>query len=517
MKFKKKGFTIVELVVIMAVIGILVLLAVPKFKNYTDEASITRMKSNIKELENASERYYMHEQDWPRISDEPYTSEQLSDFAEEIKSNTGQTINLDTSGKYYELDYIKLSKYVQKPKDGIRYVIQNPVGDVFYLDKLTPEGVAHFKTIEESNGNQSPETNPTPSPSIPTEPPISTPTPTPEVNVGIFHGLDALAFDKNINTWTSVDNNSVVTWNEDLANKSIHVYLRKVGVNNSYLRAYFKDINGNNLSFYDTSGNLLTYMEAYNTGVIDSQNAYFNVIIPEGAIKITFVTNELSNSYVRDIYVGEDLVRPEPVENITSVSKEMSITLNWEQMNSDYQKTFIFRNDVYIGYTAGLTFTDTPLFPSTEYKYTLQIIDTSGNASNKVDYITKTLETPIAFSGLAATAFDKNVDTMVSVTNSSVVTWTGDLENKKLNIYLRKSGANNTYLRAYFKDANGNTLSFKNVAGTTLTYVESYNTGLTNSYNTYFQVIVPKNAVKITFTNNNNNSSAYVRDIHIAN
>jgi len=137
---KKKGFTIIELIVVMAIIGVLVLLAVPKFMNHTQQARLTQIKSDTKQLENASERYYMDKNDWPRISDIPYTSAQITTFAQEVTDKTGQVVTLDSSGSYYDVDYTKLQQYIQKQKNDIHYIIQNPVGEIYHLGKLTTIG-----------------------------------------------------------------------------------------------------------------------------------------------------------------------------------------------------------------------------------------------------------------------------------------------------------------------------------------------------------------------------------------
>ena len=68
----------------MAIIGILVLLAVPKFMGYTKEAKFTKLISNTKQLENASERYYMDKNDWPRLTDISYSSAQITAFSQKI-------------------------------------------------------------------------------------------------------------------------------------------------------------------------------------------------------------------------------------------------------------------------------------------------------------------------------------------------------------------------------------------------------------------------------------------------
>lgn len=49
---RNKGFTLIELIVVIAVIGILVLLAAPKFLGYTQEAKLSQIKNDVKTNEN---------------------------------------------------------------------------------------------------------------------------------------------------------------------------------------------------------------------------------------------------------------------------------------------------------------------------------------------------------------------------------------------------------------------------------------------------------------------------------
>jgi len=146
-KFKNtKGFTIIELIVVMAIIGILVLLAVPKFMNHTQEAKFTKFISNTKQIENASERYYMDKNDWPRLSDTPYSADQINAFSQKIYDATGKEVTLDPAGDYYDIDYSKLSQYVNIPDIKLDYIIQNPVGNVYALENITQEATVRLET-----------------------------------------------------------------------------------------------------------------------------------------------------------------------------------------------------------------------------------------------------------------------------------------------------------------------------------------------------------------------------------
>jgi len=142
----KKAFTIIELIVVMAIIGILVLLAMPKFMGYTKEAKFTKFISNTKQIENASERYYMDKNDWPRLNDIPYTADQLNAFSQKIYDTTGKEVTLDTAGKYYDVNYDKLLQYIKVPNDKLNYVIQNPVGAIYALENLTQEAELRLAT-----------------------------------------------------------------------------------------------------------------------------------------------------------------------------------------------------------------------------------------------------------------------------------------------------------------------------------------------------------------------------------
>lgn len=61
----KRGFTLIELIVVMAVIAILVLLAAPKFLGYSDKTKTTQITSDIKVLETQIDEYVMKHDNFP--------------------------------------------------------------------------------------------------------------------------------------------------------------------------------------------------------------------------------------------------------------------------------------------------------------------------------------------------------------------------------------------------------------------------------------------------------------------
>ncbi|PMC61046.1 pilus assembly protein PilA [Finegoldia magna] len=57
LKKKKKGFTLLELLVVLAILAILIAIAIPVYKNQKEKAAITAHNANVRVLETALESY----------------------------------------------------------------------------------------------------------------------------------------------------------------------------------------------------------------------------------------------------------------------------------------------------------------------------------------------------------------------------------------------------------------------------------------------------------------------------
>lgn len=57
---KTKGFTLIEILIVIAVISILIGIALPRFRGMQEEGNITKAKGELRTLQTAVESYYIH-------------------------------------------------------------------------------------------------------------------------------------------------------------------------------------------------------------------------------------------------------------------------------------------------------------------------------------------------------------------------------------------------------------------------------------------------------------------------
>jgi len=69
-KLTLSGFTLVELMIVVSILGILAALVIPKFTNASETALVSATKNQLRSMRTALERYKLdHDDDYPAIGD----------------------------------------------------------------------------------------------------------------------------------------------------------------------------------------------------------------------------------------------------------------------------------------------------------------------------------------------------------------------------------------------------------------------------------------------------------------
>lgn len=131
----KKGFTLIELMVVMVVIAILVGIAIPRFKGMQDEANITKAQSELKTLQVAVESYRSN-QDPPEY---PETSSSLvEDYLLDASPKIMSAIVYDPFNPDNQAEY--------------QYILSDD-GQYYVIYSYGPDGVANILGIQDSTGD----------------------------------------------------------------------------------------------------------------------------------------------------------------------------------------------------------------------------------------------------------------------------------------------------------------------------------------------------------------------------
>jgi general secretion pathway protein G len=92
---KRQGFMLLELVIVIAIIGILAAVAIPNFTGMTNEAKVARIKADLSTVSAAAAVSYTKNGTYPKSVDELVQSGELSSHPESEK---------DLDDKKYAID-----------------------------------------------------------------------------------------------------------------------------------------------------------------------------------------------------------------------------------------------------------------------------------------------------------------------------------------------------------------------------------------------------------------------------
>ena len=110
---KERGFTLIELIVVIAVIGILASIAVPRYTNVKDKANLTVIKMDLKNIQTLVEIYALE-------NENQYPSQTEFENLDFVKQNYIYLTNVDEYLVYYEKTINNNFYYIKNGDNNIK-------------------------------------------------------------------------------------------------------------------------------------------------------------------------------------------------------------------------------------------------------------------------------------------------------------------------------------------------------------------------------------------------------------
>jgi general secretion pathway protein G len=104
MKRQDAGFTLIELMIVMAIIGVLTLIAVPSYIQAVKHAREAVLKEDLQTIRAAIDSYTMDKQKAPQSLDDLITDGYLKAVPEDPFTRSKETWVTDSNGALYSLD-----------------------------------------------------------------------------------------------------------------------------------------------------------------------------------------------------------------------------------------------------------------------------------------------------------------------------------------------------------------------------------------------------------------------------
>ncbi len=128
---KESGFTLVELLIVVIILGILAAVAIPQFGDSTDDAKLATLEANLGEMRNSAELYYhQHNTSYPgskKVADgtAALAADCATGFGEQLTRYTEVTgvtaVSKSVTAKYGP--YIKKGKLPTNPFNNLNTVL----------------------------------------------------------------------------------------------------------------------------------------------------------------------------------------------------------------------------------------------------------------------------------------------------------------------------------------------------------------------------------------------------------
>ncbi|HEZ4070951.1 TPA: pilin [Neisseria meningitidis] len=151
----QKGFTLIELMIVIAIVGILAAVALPAYQDYTARAQVSEAILLAEGQKSAVTEYYLNHGKWPgnNTSAGVATSSEIKGkYVEKVEVANGViTAEMKSSGVNKEIQGKKLSLWAKRQDGSVKWFCGQPVARTANNtanDEVTADAAANGKKID---------------------------------------------------------------------------------------------------------------------------------------------------------------------------------------------------------------------------------------------------------------------------------------------------------------------------------------------------------------------------------
>ncbi|CNP19478.1 pilin PilE [Neisseria gonorrhoeae] len=127
----QKGFTLIELMIVIAIVGILAAVALPAYQDYTARAQVSEAILLAEGQKSAVTEYYLNHGKWPENNDSAGVASASKIIGKYVKSvtvtNGVVTAQMNPSGVNNEIKGKKLSLWAKRENGSVKWFCGQPV------------------------------------------------------------------------------------------------------------------------------------------------------------------------------------------------------------------------------------------------------------------------------------------------------------------------------------------------------------------------------------------------------
>ncbi|HFB6936442.1 TPA: pilin, partial [Neisseria gonorrhoeae] len=127
----QKGFTLIELMIVIAIVGILAAVALPAYQDYTARAQVSEAILLAEGQKSAVTEYYLNNGKWPEDNDKAGVASSSSikgKYVEKVEVNNGVvTAQMKPDGVNNEIKNKKLSLWAKREDGSVKWFCGRPV------------------------------------------------------------------------------------------------------------------------------------------------------------------------------------------------------------------------------------------------------------------------------------------------------------------------------------------------------------------------------------------------------